>query len=218
MNLRRLGRCTMVLVLGTIVTLLATCLGPIGRPLVGFSWCPDGRRGMLDYAFTSTSMAVPGQVIVRAVWEFGDGTAPEEAAGPIEHLFPAPGSYAVTLTVTDSRGIRGTATRFVDVALAAFIDPTWDLTLGYPPTVSGVVGNGSENTLREVVVRVRFYDFDGVRLGEARSTIVDLAPRERARFEIAVTEFAPRVFIASVEIESFSSECDEAVAAATRRD
>jgi hypothetical protein len=183
------------------------CLGPIERPTADFAWCPDGAQGELDYVFSSTSKTVGGQELARAVWEFGDGTPERVGMGPLTHRFPASGSYAVTLTVTDRRGVSGTATQTVAAELAAFIDPTWQLTLGYPPTVSGVVGNRSTGRLSEVVVRVRFYDADGIRLGEGRCAVPDVEPRERARFDVMSRESAARVFYATVDVESFSADC-----------
>ncbi len=190
--------------------LLFACLGPVDRPTADFAWCPDGRSGDLDYTFSSTSVPVTGQDIIRAVWEFGDGTPAVVASGVAFHRYARPGSYAVVLTVTDRRGVSGTVTKRVAVDFAAFVDPTWTLTLGYPPTVSGVVGNRLDVRLDEVVVRARFYDADGVRLGDGRSVVVDLEPGEHARFEIETREFASRVFYAAVDVESFVAACDPA--------
>ncbi len=190
--------------------LLFGCLGPVDRPTVDFTWCPDGRSGGLDYTFSSTTLLVAGQEIIRAVWEFGDGTPALEAQGVAHHRFARAGSYAVALTVTDRRGVTGTATKWIAADLAAFVDPTWTLTLGYPPTASGVVGNRSDVRLDEVTVRARFYDADGVRLGDGRFVVGDLEPGEHARFEIETREFASRVFFAAVDVESFLAACDPA--------
>ncbi len=198
-------RCALLAVL---VAAVFGCSGPIDRPKADFASCPRGAEGDLDYAFTAIAQDVGAHGVARAVWEFGDGTEPVEGTGPVLHRFLAPGLYAVTLTVTDRRGVSGTETQWVDVEFAAFIDPTWTLTLGYPPTVSGVVGNRSSVRLDEVIVRARFYDAGGVRLGDERMAILDLEPAERARFEIETREFASRVFYASVEIESFVCACD----------
>lgn len=196
----------MLAVVGAVL-IVAACVGPVARPVADFTACPDGSRGALDYVFTSTAATAAGQPLVRAVWEFGDGSPSAQGLGPMVHLFPAPGTYAVTLTVTDRHGVSGTVTQFVDVVRAAFVDPTWSLTLGDPPAVTGTVGNGSDVVLREVVVRVRFCDPDGVRLDDVRCAIPDMAPRERVRFDVEATQFIARVYYASVEIESFSAEC-----------
>lgn len=200
-------RGAILVVLAVAALGLVGCFGPVDRPAADFVWCPDGRQGKLEYSFASTSALVDGQPIVRAVWDFGDGTPQQEGAGPLGHLFAEPGAYPVALTVTDRRGVSGTVTRSVDVELAAFVDPTWQLTLGSPPIVSGTIGNRAAMALREVILRVRFYDPGGVRLGDERLAIRDLEPRERARFNIAAGAFESRVFYASVDIESFVAAC-----------
>ncbi len=202
---RRYALVAVILAAGLVV--LFGCSGPIDRPRADFVWCPHGTEGALDYAFAALSQGDGPGAVARAVWEFGDGTG-SEGTGPIMHRFPAPGPYAVALTVTDRRGVSGTDTQWLNVELAAFVDPTWTLTLGYPPTVSGTVGNRSSVRLDEAVVRAKFYDVDGVRVGDEHVVIPDLEPGERARFEIKAREFASRVFYASVEIESFVSACD----------
>ena len=115
--------------------------------------------------------------------------------------------HRVTLTVTDSRGVSGTITKDVPVAMAAFVHSTWQLTLGYPPTVSGVVENRFTERLDEVVIRAKFYDTDGVRLTGGRIEIDDLDPGERAAFQVRAEEFMTRIFHATVEVESFTAEC-----------
>lgn len=196
----------------TIVVGIAGCLGPVERPAADFTACPDGAAGRLDFVFVSTSREVRGFRVVHAAWDFGDGSQ-AEGTGPLTHRFAQPGTYAVSLTVTDQRGVAGTVTRHLVVEPAASVDPTWRLTLD-PPTVTGVVGNRSSWTLAEVVVRVRFLDPDGVRLGERRCVVRGVEPGERVRFalELEASEFAPRVFFALVDVESFQAECPRASA------
>jgi hypothetical protein len=201
-------RGALALVCGALLGLLVGCEPSVVRPSADFTWCPDGREGALDYVFVSTSTTVPGHEIVWAVWEFDDGTPPAEAGGVAFHRFLEAGSYSVVLTVTDRRGVAGTTTKAVIAEPAAFVDPTWRLTLGYPPAVAGVVGNRSGVRLDVVTVRAKFYDFDGVRLSDGTFDVYDLEPGERARFEIDATEFLSRVFYATVEIESFRAACD----------
>ena len=60
------------------------------------------------------SPAVPGRTITGYFWTFGDGSS-SSAASPA-HPYGAPGSYNVTLTVTDSQGKTGTVTKTVTVS------------------------------------------------------------------------------------------------------
>jgi PKD repeat protein len=200
---------------GALAFLCVALLGLLGgcgpsavRPTADFTWCPEGRKGALDYVFVSTSTTVPGHEIVQVVWEFGDGTPRAETSGVAAHRFLEAGSYSVALIVTDRRGVAGTTTKVVIAEPAAFVDPTWRLTLGYPPAVTGVVGNRSGVRLDVVTVRAKFYDPDGMRLSDGTFDVLDLEPGERARFEMDATEFLSRVFYATVEIESFQAACD----------
>jgi len=186
---------------------LSGCFGPIERPVADFVWCPDGTEGRLDYVFTSTSTTVEGATIARLVWEFGDDSAPVDSSRDVVHRFVEERVYHVALTITDSRGVSGTVVKDVSVTMAAFVHSTWQLTLGYPPTVSGIVENRYTERLDSVVVRAKFYDADGVRLTNGSFEVTDLDPGEQAAFEVRAEEFKSRIFGATVEVESFTAEC-----------
>jgi len=187
--------------------LVSGCTGSVTRPTAAFVVCPLGSEGRLDYVFTSTSTTIPDHWIREMVWDFDDGTPPVAAWGDVLHRFAEPGSYHVNLVITDSRGISGTVMMPVDVQTAAFIHPTWRLTLGYPPTVSGIVENRHDETLRRVVVRAKFYDADGVRRTDGRFELSDLEPGEKAAFAIKAEEFMSFIVNATVDIESFDADC-----------
>ena len=194
--------------MGGLVLLLVVsgCFGPLERPVADFTWCPDGSQGLLDLWFTSTSTTVPGRWIESMVWEFDDGT-PSTTGWDMPHRYDEPGIYHVTLTVTDSRGVSGTVTHEVLVEMPVVVQPNWQLTLGFPPTVTGVIESRYHERLETVVVRAKFYDVDGVRLTDERVEIEDLEPGERAAFSIRSQEFGSRIYYATVEIESFHADC-----------
>ncbi len=196
-----------LVLLGVIsLFLLSGCFGGIERPVADFAWCPDGSYGDLDYRFLSTSSG--SSPIVDEVWEFGDGSDPVRGEwGEVWHRFQEAGVYYVTLTVTDRCGVSGTVTKRVEVELAAYIDPDWRLTLGFPVKVAGIVGNRSEWTLPSVVIKAKFYDPDGIRLTEGTVEITDLEPGERAAFEVKADQFSSRIFYATVSIDSFIVDC-----------
>lgn len=69
--------------------------------------------------FTDTSSrGGDGARIVSVLWQFGDaasGAADTATTPRATHAFTAPGTYAVSLTVTDAAGLRSTATQQVVV-------------------------------------------------------------------------------------------------------
>ena len=60
----------------------------------------------------SGSYDIDGQ-IVSYEWDFGDGTA--GSGETLAHVYQAPGTYMVTLTVTDDDGLAATISRPVQV-------------------------------------------------------------------------------------------------------
>ncbi|WP_341940530.1 PKD domain-containing protein [Microbacterium sp. LWH10-1.2] len=65
-----------------------------------------------------------GQKIVNAAWDFGDGTT-GTGLPTATHVYAVSGSYTVTLTLTDSRGLTGSLSKQVTVT-AANVLPTAD--------------------------------------------------------------------------------------------
>lgn len=62
----------------------------------------------LRCSFSSAGFGDPDGTITAYTWTFGDGTAAVEGPLP-SHVYAGPGSYAVTLTVTDDQGATGAA-------------------------------------------------------------------------------------------------------------
>ena len=105
----------------------------------------------------SASTDADGSIVSHA-WDFGDGQA---AAGPTaSHLYSVPGSYAVTLTVTDDGGATATATASIQVAAPP--PPN------QPPTASLAVGPLSGDAPLTV-------SFDGSASTDADGSIVSHA-------------------------------------------
>lgn len=103
------------------LTLASFLLQPNRPPVARITGNAPVVEGSLLGLSGATSSDPDGDPITYA-WSFGDGTI---AAGPNgAHVYADSGTYAVTLTVTDSSGLTGTATTPVVVSNAA---PTLDL-------------------------------------------------------------------------------------------
>ncbi len=67
----------------------------------------------LVVAFDASESADEDGEIVSYAWDFGDGSTAQGAG--VTHTYSNPGGYTVTLTVTDDKGLTGTATRSISV-------------------------------------------------------------------------------------------------------
>lgn len=86
----------------------------------------DATTSVLSASFDATgSSAASGATIASYAWQFGDGTS-GTGVSPT-HVYAQAGTYAVTLTVTDSRGLSSAVTEDVTVQ-AANVRPTASFT------------------------------------------------------------------------------------------
>ena len=94
-----LRRWRSVVALAVLVSGLATCSQPADQntaPQAAFTAsCSE-----LSCTFTDESVD-PGGVIRARVWDYGDGSAPSDVPS---HTYETPGTYTVTLSVTDEAG------------------------------------------------------------------------------------------------------------------
>lgn len=83
--------------------------GSVGNsaPTADFDVATSG----LDGSFSDLSIDVDGS-IVDHLWDFGDGSPASTDVNPT-HAYPAPGSYTVSLSVTDNGGLVGSYSRVV---------------------------------------------------------------------------------------------------------
>lgn len=75
-------------------------------PQSEFSFSPsEPEEGSAVTFDASLSLDPDGDVIDTYIWEFGDGSDPvTTATATVDHVYPDPGSYTVTLTVVDEHG------------------------------------------------------------------------------------------------------------------
>ena len=82
---------------------------PINQPPVAdFAFVTDG----LQVQYTDLSLDADGSVVARS-WDFGDGTGSEQS-DPV-HLYSSPGTYSVSLIVTDDQSAEDRRTTAVTV-------------------------------------------------------------------------------------------------------
>lgn len=144
----------------------AGCSSPSNTPPVAaFSAVTDG----LQVSFTDASTDVDGQVVSR-VWNFGDGSAANTASPA--HVYAAPGTYTVTLTVTDDRGATATISKQVSVTKPANKPPV----AGFSVVVEGLQVKFSNSSMdRDGRIVSQSWDFGD----RARSRSVNPTHRYR---------------------------------------
>jgi PKD repeat protein len=84
-------------------------------------------------SFDGSGSSSPNGPIAQWSWDFGDGTTAQGAT--VSHAFAAAGSFTVTLTITDSKGLQASVQHAVTIAPAAGSSG--------PGAGSGVAGNSA---------------------------------------------------------------------------
>lgn len=82
-------------------------------PSAAFTATPDSGAPPLEVTFDASPSSDAGGAIESYGWDFGDGAT--GAGAVVQHTYPAAGSYAAVLTVTDSDGLSDTALRTIQV-------------------------------------------------------------------------------------------------------
>jgi len=102
-------------------------------PAAQFTWAPQAPATGEEVTFTDTSTTPTGTTITDRSWDLdGDGTEDSDAENPT-HTYTAPGTYEVSLTVTNSDAQTDTVTHEVEVPAAK---PTANF--DYSPTAPDV--------------------------------------------------------------------------------
>lgn len=86
-------------------TKVITVSGAPTTPVAAFDATPTGGNAPLTVQFTNTSTGSPTP---SASWTFGDGSPAASATNP-SHVFTAPGTYTVTLVVSNAAGSSSTS-------------------------------------------------------------------------------------------------------------
>ena len=91
----------------------------VDGPSASFSANPDCGVQPLLVAFTDLSSNIGAGTITTYSWDFGDGSPASAAQNP-SHTYSSPGSYTVTLTITNSLAQTDTFTETITVASVDF--------------------------------------------------------------------------------------------------
>ncbi|MDI6752093.1 MAG: clostripain-related cysteine peptidase, partial [bacterium] len=88
--------------------------GETQPPIASFTYSPENPVVGEEITFNASSSQDPdGGEIVSYNWNFGDGNSGQEKIGT--HTYSKPGTYTVTLTVTDNDGLTGSAQEDITV-------------------------------------------------------------------------------------------------------
>jgi PKD repeat protein len=118
-------------------------------PVANFTSTTSG----LTASFTDTSTDSDG-TIVRRQWNYGDGVN-SSTTNPA-HTYAAPGTYTVTLTVTDNGGYSSTKTATVTVAAGSNVAPVANFT----SSTSGLTASFTDtSTDSDGTIASRSWDF-----------------------------------------------------------
>ncbi len=188
------------------LVILAGCVGPLLPPVASFTACPDGSRDELTVQFSSTSQSPEGHGLVFFRWDFGDGTKADDYYGWISHRYVESGTYIVSLTVTDDRGVKASFEQPVVVAPVVELSRVTFIA-GYPPRAEGELANLSTYVLYSASIQVKFYDQEGVRVAETLVDVQSIDPGERVRFTAAAPEGVDAIVSALAFVQSFAAEC-----------
>jgi PKD repeat protein len=104
------------------------------------------------------STAAAGRTIVRYDWDYGSGR--QDSGILVWQIYSQPGSYAVTLTVTDDAGNKGTATKSVTVS-AGGLAASFSYLPTAPSRTDTVFFNGSASTSTDGIASYSWTFGDG---------------------------------------------------------
>ncbi len=101
---------------GRVGTVTGSVTVATDAPTAEFSYSPTTPAANTNVNFNgNASSAIEGRTVVGWLWDFGGGAPSTSTAATPTAQFPSPGTYNVTLTVTDSAGKTGRVTKTVTV-------------------------------------------------------------------------------------------------------
>jgi PKD repeat protein len=135
------------------------------------------------------STAATGRTIVRYDWDYGSGR--QDSGILVWQIYSQPGSYSVTLTVTDDAGNKGTATKSVIVS-AGGLAASFSYLPSAPSRTDTVFFNGSASTSTDGIASYSWTFGDG-------SSDTGVTPSHA--FTSACTGFLDKIFVVSLTVK-----------------
>jgi PKD repeat protein len=137
----------------------AVTVGASADPKAEFEFSPTApQAGQTIYFTAAKSTAAPGRRIVSYDWDFGSGRT--DSGMTVSKRYDTPGTYKVTLTVTDDSGRKGVTSK--DVAVSAAGAVTADFTFSPTAPVAGQTvffNAGSSTTPAGTTITSYAWDF-----------------------------------------------------------
>jgi PKD repeat protein len=113
-------------------------VGASVRPTASFNFSPTNPEvGQSTFFNASASVAAPGRTLISYDWTFGDGSV--GSGMTVTHRFGTPGTWTVTLTVTDDLGKTGTISQ--SITLGADLLPIADFSFSPTAPLAGQTVN-----------------------------------------------------------------------------
>lgn len=193
-------------VVAAVLVGVGGCFGPVVPPIAGFTTCLNGWQGLLEVQFSSTSSTIDSHWITLYSWDFGDGETADDYGGWVSHFYAEEGTYTVRLTVTDDRGLTASTEQSLDIAYPAVIGDV-SIVSGSPWHAVGEVENRSDSLLVSVTIKVKFYDSDGVRIGEGTTDVTEIEAGEHVRFTVEGPSYPDVVSSVHASVTAYVTDC-----------
>jgi PKD repeat protein len=98
----------------------------VAYPRAIFTWSPFYPKVSQPTMFNASDSTAGSGVIVSYRWDFGDGNVTTVSYATIIHVYNTYGSYTVSLTVTNSKGLSSSTSQRVDVYGEPVANFTWE--------------------------------------------------------------------------------------------
>jgi hypothetical protein len=114
-------------------------------PAAAFNYSPSSPSAEDPVSFDASASSDFDGSITSYLWSYGDGSSGSGVVAT--HAYASPGTYAVTLTVTDESGARGSSSQTIIVAGGGSTTTTTPgATAGKPPTTTTTVTQTQTNS------------------------------------------------------------------------